>query len=90
MATYAERFKRTYAVMEKEYDRVVNQPDGIHRYEELKTGKYQFNLMWLRNSANLWEDYVEDSEMIINGCQMDPNHPDNLSAYVWECFKVNH
>jgi hypothetical protein len=48
------------------------------------------DLMWLRNEAGLWEDYEEDESMLIDDCDQNPNHPDNLSALVWRSFKHCH
>lgn len=45
------------------------------------------NLMVLRNSVNLWEDYEENPDYILGDVNHDPNHPDNLSAIVWDDFR---
>lgn len=77
MKAYTERFKRAWAKLES------IEPHALEIAKE-----HGLDLMWLRNQAGLWVDYEENEDMIINGINMDPNHPDNLSDYVWKCFKL--
>lgn len=81
MATINERFKRTYKVLEKQF-KTTSKEDMEELCED------GLNLRWLRNEAGLWEDFEEDVTMIIDGCNLDPNHPDNLSDAVWRSFKI--
>jgi len=81
MTTINERFKRAYKVLEEEFSNMDT--DIIDTVREEGP-----NLMWLRNEAKLWEDYEEDTSMIIDGVNQDPNHPDNLSDIVWRSFKL--
>lgn len=83
MITIQDRFKRAYDVLVDFYN------DDTTKMREL-IAEDSLSLMWLRNEAKLWEDYEEDMTMIIDGMNMDPNHPDNLSAYVWQCFKLSY
>lgn len=77
--TYVKRFKRAWETLES-----LDQ-DAMYIAKE-----HGLNLMWLRNQAGLWVDYEECEDMEFDGINMDPNHPDNLSAYVWDCFKSTH
>ena len=75
-----ERFFRAWEVLE-EYKREFP-GDMLDMLEN-----DELNLMWVRNEAGLWDDWVEDPSMIVNGIDYNPNHPDNLSALVWDTFR---
>lgn len=83
MITIQDRFKRAYQVLVDLYNK-----DNTYARELI--AEDSLSLMWLRNEAKLWQDYEEDMTMVIDGVNMDPNHPDNLSAYVWQCFKTSY
>lgn len=82
MVTIQERFMRAFNVLmkfQKENEFVMS--------EQPKDN--DLNLTWLRNEAKLWEDYEEDMTCIVGGVNYDPNHPDNLSASVWNAFRIH-
>ncbi len=86
MSNMQERFKRTYKVLEEE-----SKTWDEDTFNTVVKGD-NLNLMWLRNEANLWEDWDEDKDWIIDGVHYDPNHPDNLSYSVyklWQSVKQN-
>lgn len=82
--TIQTRFKRAYQVLEDEF-KVMDTQAESDKYRESGV-----NLTWLRNEAKLWEDYEEDLTMVLGCCNVDPNHPDNLSSLVWDAFKMNY
>jgi len=75
-----QRFKRAFILL-------VNESKGWTKEEFTSVLEHGLNLMWLRNEANLWVDYVEDKDWVINGVNYDPNHPDNLSNSVFELWR---
>lgn len=83
MSSIQDRFKRTYKLLEEVF--------SVMSKEDITTiRKEGINLMTIRNKAGLWGDYEEDISVVIDGYQVDPNHPDNLSSIVWESFKNCH
>ena len=83
MTTIQERYKRVYDFLATELDEWSAEELDLLRNEGM-------DLMYLRNETGLWEDYEEDETMIIDGCNQDPNHPDNLSHAVWKSFALCH
>lgn len=83
MVTIQDRFIRAFNVLvEKQRVHPEDMKDALKNDD--------LCLMWLRNEANLWEDYDEsDTTCLVNGVNYDPNHPDNLSAQVWNAFRIH-
>lgn len=75
------RFKRAYQVLDKEYGTMNDE------HKQQMVHENAICLRWLRNEAKLWEDYEEDP-WYVNGCDNNPNHPDNLSYLVYEWWKT--
>ncbi|QAY01388.1 hypothetical protein ASwh1_328 [Aeromonas phage Aswh_1] len=80
--------------IQSRYRRVMDwlETQLIENPEDIKIAiKYDsVNLMVLRNATNLWVDYEENTDYILDGVNHDPNHPDNLSAIVWNNFRSKH
>lgn len=83
MTTINERYKRAYELLVGTFSTM----DSEDKAEVRQNG---LCLRWLRNEADLWIDFEEDLTMIIDDCNQDPNHPDQLSDAVWRSFKLCH
>lgn len=83
MTTIQERYKRVYEVLVSTFASMSEEDKNTVRKEGI-------NLRWLRNEARLWSDFVEDESMVIDDCNQDPAHPDQLSDSVWGSFKLCH
>lgn len=83
MVTIQDRFIRAFNVLvEKQRVHPEDMKDALKNDD--------LCLMWLRNEANLWEDYDEsDTTCRVDGVNYDPAHPDNLSAQVWNAFRIH-
>lgn len=76
-----ERFTRAYLVLQEEWNNLTKD-----QQTKILEGSEYLCLRWLRNEANLWEDYKEDPKWMIGCVACDPNHPDNLSDMVTKTF----
>tara|TARA_R110000850_G_scaffold270524_1_gene403607 strand:- start:1418 stop:1693 length:276 start_codon:yes stop_codon:yes gene_type:complete len=83
MTTINERYKRAYQLLVGTFSTMSSKDKDAVRQNGL-------DLRWLRNEAGLWKDFEEDLTMVIDDCNQDPNHPDQLSAAVWRSFKLLH
>ena len=68
MIDMQKRFKRAFDIL-------TNESNNWSKEDYKLALDGELHLMWLRNEAKLWEDYVEDRGWIINGINYDPNHP---------------